>query len=324
MGTKTHCNVCVFYGPATELYSFPDGHPLNSARVKSFWGLLKEQEEFLRARIRRCEPVMAEEQDIMRFHSKEYISFVKKASLLGHGYLDAGDTPAFKGVFEASSYVVGSTLLGLNMIMKGSVQHAFNPVGGLHHARRDTAGGFCVFNDAAIAIQLAKEKYGITKLAYVDIDAHHGDGVYYEFEDDPTVYIADIHEDGTYLYPGTGHEYEKGKGTAEGTKLNIPLQPQSGDAEFSAAFSRVQAFITKSQPELIILQCGADGLDGDPLTHLRYSVAAHRLAANWLHEFSHEACQGRLLVLGGGGYNAQNTAQAWVEVVKTMSERTIQ
>ncbi len=264
---------------------------------------------------------MADEEDILSFHSVEYVSFVKAASTIGQGFLDAGDTPAFKGVFEASSYVVGSTARALDQIMKGSLQHGFNPTGGLHHARRDAAGGFCVFNDAAIAIVIAKKRYGITRLAYVDIDAHHGDGVYYEFEDDPSVFIADIHEDGRYLYPGTGHDYERGKGHAEGTKLNIPLQPRSGDAEFSVAFQKVKGFISASNPELIILQCGADGLDGDPLTHLRYSVASHQQATSWLHEFSHRACAGRMLVLGGGGYNVQKTAMAWVEVVKALLER---
>lgn len=317
----THCSVCVFYGPAAALYSFPGGHPLNSERVKTFWSLLTQQQEFLQGRIQRYEPVMADEEDILSFHSSEYVSFVKAASALGHGFLDEGDTPAFKGVFEASSYVVGSTAQALDQIMKGSFQHAFNPLGGLHHARRDAAGGFCVFNDAAVAIEIAKRRHGITRLAYVDIDAHHADGIYYEFEDDPSVFIADVHEDGRYLYPGTGHDYERGKGSAEGTKLNIPLQPKSGDAEFSAAFRKVQDFITASNPELIILQCGADGLDGDPLTHLRYSVASHRQATGWLHEFSHHACQGRILVLGGGGYNVQNTALAWVEVVKALLER---
>jgi acetoin utilization protein AcuC len=133
------------------------------------------------------------------------------------------------------------------------ILHAFNPIGGLHHARRSSAGGFCVFNDIGIVALMARKKYAINNIAYVDIDAHHGDGVYYEFEDDPMLFIADIHEDGRFLYPGTGTESEIGTGKAKGTKLNIPLEPNSNDNDFIAAFDKVEEFIDSiAKPELII------------------------------------------------------------------------
>jgi len=271
------------------------------------------------------DPVMARAQDVTAFHDQTYVEFVKQSSVKGGVLLDRGDTPAFKGVYEASLNVVGSTLAALDMVMAGrdakgrKVEHAFNPIGGLHHARRDSASGFCVFNDIGAAIVAARRKYGLERIAYVDIDAHHGDGVFYEFEDDPLLFFADIHEDGSYLYPGTGSARETGTGAAEGTKLNIPLQPTAGDTEFAAAFAEVEQFVDSCRPELVILQCGADGLAGDPITHLQYSPKSHRLAADSLHRLAHKHCSGRIIALGGGGYNRANLASAWTEVVKSFA-----
>jgi acetoin utilization protein AcuC len=241
-------------------------------------------------------------------------------------------------------YPVGSTLRGFESIMSGEVDHFFNPVGGLHHARRERAGGFCVFNDAAIVIEKAIKSFAanenekdvksnsaannrselrgrkaLPSVAYVDIDCHHGDGVFYAFEDDPRVIIADIHEDGRYLYPGTGSSDEIGTGYAKGTKLNIPLPPDSGDNEFFDAFDKVSKFLRSFGPfECIFLQCGADGLAADPITHLRYTEKAHEYAAKELHKLAHETCAGRILAMGGGGYNPQNVASAWMAVVNEL------
>jgi acetoin utilization protein AcuC len=265
-------------------------------------------------------PELAEEMDIELFHCKEYINLVKEYSKKPGGYLDHGDTPSFKGVFEASCYVVGSSLKALDLIMEKDhkIMHSFNPIGGLHHARKDSAGGFCVFNDIGIVITVARKKYNIERICYVDIDAHHGDGVFYEFERDQHIFIADIHEDSHYLYPGTGEESETGYGDAIGTKLNIQLKPQSGDNEFIDAFKRVEEFIeTIAKPELIIVQCGTDGMKGDPLTHLQYSSNAHRHAADKLHYLAHKYCNGKIIALGGGGYNQENLAEGWTQIIKS-------
>ena len=179
------------------------------------------------------------------------------------------------------------------------------------------SAGFCVFNDIGIAILQARNKYNIKKILYIDIDAHHGDGVYYEFDDDPDVYITDIHEDGSSLYPGTGFESENGSGKGKGTKLNLSLSSGATDHDFIAAFTKVEDFISSLKCELIIFQCGADGLKGDPLTHLQYTHKAHKYAAEVLHEYAHKMCNGRIIGLGGGGYNTENIANAWTEVVKT-------
>jgi acetoin utilization protein AcuC len=266
--------------------------------------------------IRIYEPVEASQQDLRLFHTEQYITQVQRSSKTGVGLFDQGDTPAFKGVFEASSHVVGATLLGLNLVMSGKADHAFNPIGGLHHARSDSAAGFCIFNDAAIAITKAEQEYRLNRILYVDIDAHHGDGVFYTFYEDPKVFIADIHEDGRYLYPGTGRREETGKNNAEGTKLSIPIPPASDDEQFKKAFSEVEKFATTIKPDLILLQCGGDSLNGDPITHLRYTPKAHRYAAEHLHQIAHQYSRGRILAMGGGGYNPENTAKAWAEVIE--------
>ncbi len=311
--SKVKCKLGVAFGPESELYSFPGGHPLNNNRTKLFFDTLSKRDG-----VEIYRPTQCTVNDLTLFHKQEYVDFVRNKSQSGEGFLDYGDTPAFHGVYEASLYTVGSTLAGLKKISTGELDHFFNPVGGLHHARKDRAGGFCVFNDAAVGIAKSLAD-GMSRIAYVDIDGHHGDGVYYGFEEDPRVIIGDIHEDGRFLYPGTGSAEETGIGAAAGTKLNIPLPPSSGDDTFFQGFERVLNFIEASEPEIIFLQCGADGLRGDPLTHLNYSSEAHAYASRKLHDLSHRICGGKILAMGGGGYNAKNVRDAWMEVVQELS-----
>ena len=316
------CHTAVFYGEALAKYGFGVSHPFGTDRLDAFWSRL--QSESIDNVVVEM-PVMAATQAALSFHDTEYIQLVKAASKRGDVLLDSGDTPAFKGAFEASLCVVGSTLAALDMVVTGRdsrerrVDHAFNPIGGLHHARRDSAGGFCIFNDIGVAIVAAREKYDIKRIAYIDIDAHHGDGIFYEFEEDPLLFFADIHEDGRYLYPGSGSVNEIGKGAAAGAKLNIPLQPSAGDDKFLEAFDKIERFVDNVKPELIILQCGADGLAGDPITHLQYTSKAHRFAAASLHKLAHKHCNGRIIALGGGGYSRANIGTAWTEVVKSFA-----
>ncbi|MBM3898424.1 MAG: acetoin utilization protein AcuC [Thaumarchaeota archaeon] len=309
----------LFYGEALRKYAFPAGHPFRVERVEKFWELANQEGIAKSEKVQVCEPVLASETDVLSFHIPEYVEFVKKASQVGSGYLDRGDTPAFKGVFEASLYVVGTTLRALDMVMSDRTSNAFNPVGGLHHAWRDKASGFCVFNDAAIAIMIAKSKYKLDRILYVDIDAHHGDGVFYEFYNDPEVWIADMHEDGRFLFPGTGFENEIGSGKASGRKMNIVMDAGAGLQEFKKAFARVMQFAKRAEPELILLQCGADGLAGDPITHLRYTPDCHKFAAENLYAMSERFCKGKVVAMGGGGYNLDNVARAWLEIVKGLA-----
>ena len=298
---RGRCRAGVVFGAESYLYSFPGGHPMNSGRLHPFDDSLRRSAGASEGGISIMGPRKCGEDDLTLFHTGVYVDQVKEVSRLGEGYLDFPDTPAFPGVYESSLYAVGGTLEALESVVKGTYDHSFNPVGGLHHASRAGAAGFCVFNDAGVAIE-SLLRTGARRVAYVDIDAHHGDGVYYAFESDPRVIIADIHEDGRTLFPGTGGEMERGKGAAEGSKLNIPLPAGSGDQEFFVAFEKACLFLEKAEPDFILLQCGADGLDGDPLTHLHYSAAVHKLATSRLHERTHRQCGGRFLAMGGGGY----------------------
>jgi acetoin utilization protein AcuC len=241
-------------------------------------------------------------------------------SATGSGFLDLGDTPAFPGVYEAAAYVVGSVLDAIDQVMAGECRHAFVPIAGLHHARRDSAAGFCVFNDCGVAIETLRSVYGLRRVAYVDIDAHHGDGVFYAFESDPELVFVDLHEDGRYLYPGTGAADETGTGAAQGRKRNLPMPMQAGDDDFFAAWDKAEAFVDAHAPEFILLQCGADSIAGDPITHLQYTTAAHAHAAQRLCVLAERHCQGRLLALGGGGYNRDNLAKAWTAVLSELAD----
>jgi acetoin utilization protein AcuC len=305
--------VAVYRGEALARYGFGHGHPFGTDRLAAFWAGLKRQG--LDAHVEAVESVQAHRRDIEAFHTPEYVDRVVDQSAAGDGYLDYGDTPAFQGVFEAAAHVVGSTLDAVARVIAGNAERAFVPIAGLHHARRHTAGGFCVFNDCGVAIEVLRRSHGIRRIGYVDIDAHHGDGVFYAFEDDPELFIADIHEDGQFLYPGTGWRNEIGTGSAEGTKLNVPLPPLAGDDLFFDAWLEVEAFLDAARPEFLILQCGADGLADDPITHLSLTKAVHGHVARRLCVLADRHCRGRIIALGGGGYDRSNLADAWCEVI---------
>jgi acetoin utilization protein AcuC len=296
-------------------YGFGDGHPFGPDRLAAFVRELTARG--LTQRVATLEPRQASDAELRSFHTTEYLDFVRERSASGTGLLDAGDTPAFKGVYEAAAGVVGATLASMEAIMQGRCRRAFVPIAGLHHAARNRAAGFCVFNDCGVAIEQLKQA-GMKAVAYVDIDAHHGDGVFYAFEDDARVVFADLHEDGRYLYPGTGAAGETGRGAAAGMKLNVPLPPGADDAVFAEVWPRVRAHLTKFAPEFIILQCGADSIEGDPITHLRFSPEVHGRAARELSELADELGHGRVLALGGGGYNRTNLAHAWTAVVENL------
>jgi len=312
-----NCRVGVVKGEELLSYSFPRPHPFTKERVLAFWGRLEQEG----VPIEVIRPEKADRQTIELFHGKEHVDFVQRASNYGYGYLDGGDTPVFKGIFEAAQYTVGSTLKCLQMLLDGEFGHAFNPVGGLHHATRDSSAGFCVFNDIGVAIEVLRRQYKMKRVLYVDIDVHHGDGVFYSYESDPSIFIFDLHEDGRYLYPGTGFEYETGKGPAADTKINVPLPPGAGDEKVRENLSKLNGLARAAKPEFIILQCGADGLADDPIAGLRYTSEAHRIVTSLLHRLSHELCSGRIVALGGGGYSPENCANAWLTVVKNLTSR---
>ena len=218
-------------------------------------------------------------------------------------------------MYEAAAGVVGATLSAMEAILRGECRRAFVPIAGLHHAARDRAAGFCVFNDCGVAIEQLK-RAGLKRVAYVDIDAHHGDGVFYGFEEDAAVIFADLHEDGRYLYPGTGFAGETGRGLAAGTKLNVPLPPGADDAVFAQRWPAVLAHLETFAPEFVLLQCGADSIAGDPITHLRFSPAAARPRGPRAGAARRPSGPRAAAGARGRGYNRTNLAQAWSAVVE--------
>ena len=310
-------NCCVYLGEELAAYGFGHDHPFCPKRHQVFEQAFYKQS--LHEKVDVLAPQTIEQNVLELFHSHDYVEQVKQQSRLGTGFLDQGDTPAFVGMFEAASFVTGSVCNAVDRIINNEYQRAFIPIAGLHHARRHIAAGFCVFNDCGIAIEYLRHQHNIQRISYIDIDAHHGDGVFYSFEEDPELIFADLHEDGRFLYPGTGAENEAGKGLAKGTKLNIPMSPGSNDEAFMQAWESVEVFLLKYPTDFILLQAGADSIKGDPITHMEYTEKAHAYTVKRLRILADKMCKGRIIVMGGGGYNHDNIAKTWTAVVESMA-----
>jgi len=309
-------DVLLCVGEALRHYGFPDGHPLSVDRQQAF--LDAAQRRGLLSSVRLLPPRIAQVEELLGFHTRPYVERVVRGSQAGEGYLDYGDTPCFPGVFEAAGAVAGTALDALSRVVAGDVPRSFQPIGGLHHARRDAAAGFCAVNDIGVVIESLRRDHRVQRIAYVDIDVHHGDGVFYAYEDDPDLVVVDVHEDGRYLYPGTGHADERGIGRAEGSKLNLPLAPGATDVDFLRAWSAAEEFLRDARPDFVILQCGVDSLHGDPLGHLSLTPKAHARATERLCRLANELCSGRLMVFGGGGYSLNNIASGWTVVLEEL------
>ncbi len=313
--------VAVFAGAGTARYGFSGGHPFGQDRQDAFLRALRERG--LDEQVLLLDSRPAREADLLLFHDADYVSFVRDRCAREGGCLDLGDTPAEPHLFEAGLAVVGATLAAIDAVAERRLARAFVPIGGLHHAAVERAAGFCVFSDIGVAIETLRQRHGVRRVAYVDIDAHHGDGVFYAYESDPGIFIADIHQDGRTLYPGTGHAAETGKGEAAGTKLNLPLPAGADSDVFRAAWERAEAFIDAAEPEFILLQCGADSIAGDPLTALEFSPEDHGHAAARLVALAEKHANGRLVALGGGGYNRANIGAAWSAVVNAFVQASV-
>ena len=307
---------CVYLGDALALYNFGEQHPFGPNRHQAFKQAFEKLG--LNNQVDILNPATTTQQIIELFHTHDYVNQVIEQSKFGTGYLDQGDTPAFIGMYEAASTVVGTVINAIDRLMNNEYKRAFIPIAGLHHARRHVAAGFCVFNDCGVSIEYLRSKYELNRVAYIDIDAHHGDGVFYSFDDDPDLIFADFHEDGKHLYPGTGAISETGSGKAKDTKLNIPMPPEATDKEFKKIWPNVESYIRDNKPEFILLQGGADSIQGDPITHLAYSEQVHAFVVKQLCEIADEHCEGRILIMGGGGYNLDNIAKTWTAMVSAM------
>lgn len=304
-------------------YNLGPFHPLRPVRVKLTYDLIQSKHLIDNDLTQLAKARSASRDEILLFHEDDYVRLVEQLSKKGSGLLDGGDTPAFKGCYEATSLVVGASIVGADMVMNGSLSHSFNPSGGLHHAHPERASGFCIFNDPAIVISYLKSKYNVKRLLYLDIDAHHGDGVMYGYYDDPSVLDIDFHESGRFLFPGTGFPDETGKGEARGLKINMPLPPGTGDQAYLEAFREVVPKTVRAfGPEIILVQCGADGHIDDKLAHLRLTTTTYSEVIREMHQLAHELCKGRLLLFGGGGYTLGNVPRVWTVAFQTLSTKT--
>jgi len=256
--------------------------------------------------VREVEP--ASRELLATFHEGEYLDLVDRASRLGGRVpLDAGDTPSFPGCFESAARIVAGAQIALRSVREHH-RPAFHPAGGLHHAHPDRASGFCIFNDVALAVGRAVAD-GL-RVAYIDIDAHHGDGVMYGFYGSGRVLDIDFHQDGRTLFPGTGFPEEVGSGDGSGLKVNLPLPPYAGDEAILPLFRRiVPPLLDWFRPEVIVLQHGVDGHAGDALARLQYTPEAYEEIVRTLLAFARERAEGRLLVTGGGGYRPESVSR---------------
>ena len=266
------------------------------------------------------EPFKASRGDLLLFHKENYVRLVKKLSDEGFGLLDQGDTTAFPRCYDVARTFVGASMMAADHVMGGHGSVAFNIGGGFHHALPDRAAGFCIFNDVGVAISHLKKRYGVRKLLYVDIDAHHGDGVMYSYYSDAGVLDIDFHESGKFLFPGTGFVHEVGDKDGRWHKVNVPLLPHTSDTAFLRLFREIVEPLAKSyKPEVILLQCGVDAHFGDQLAHLSLTTQAYIEVAKIMMKLAEQLCHGRLVLFGGGGYNTAAVSKCWTLMVSTLS-----
>ncbi len=313
----------VVYSDAFQQYDFGPTHPLKPTRLKLTFELMRAISLLSSPNVEVSEPREASREELMLFHDEAYVELIKGVSRSGGGFLDLGDTPAFEGCYEASALAVGASLNAVDLVMSGKVTHAMNISGGLHHAHPGRASGFCIFNDPAVSIAYLKKKYDLEKILYLDVDAHHGDGVMYGFYSDAGVLDIDFHENGHHLFPGTGFTEEIGEGNASGFKINIPLSPLTGDEPYMSLFREiVPTAVRKYRPEMLLLQAGADAHANDLLAHLQLTTKTYTEVAKIVHGLAHEVAGGRLVVFGGGGYNMANVARTWAVVASALVDYT--
>jgi acetoin utilization protein AcuC len=313
--TERRCPLTVVWDDKFLAYDFGPQHPFSERSRRSAVRLLEEAELFGPDSPRPLQLSAgaipsAPREVVQRFHTAEYVDRVVQASKPPFGMLDQGDTPSFEGCSGAAGRLVNATVEGLRIVTAEPSRHAFQPGGGLHHAAPDHASGFCIYNDVAVAIATELRTSASRRVAYVDIDAHHGDGVMYGFYEDGRVLHIDVHQDGRTLFPGTGAIEETGRGDGAGMKVNVPLPPGAGDVSLLGTLERlVPPLFQEFRPELVVVQMGADGIAGDPLARLRYSSPGHAAAVALVHHWAHEVGPARILATGGGGYGAAAVAQ---------------
>ena len=322
--------VALVYGDALMRHHLSDEHPLQPIRVKLAVELIRST-----GLIEHCHllpPRAATVNELELVHSPEYVDLVQRLSdpatrrtvpldqIEAAGFASA-DNPISDELHEGTALVVGATLVAAQAVESGAALHVFSPSGGLHHAHRERASGFCTYNDAAIACAWLKARGH--RVAYVDVDVHHGDGVEAIFQSDPNVLTISLHESGQWLFPGTGFPQDCGVGTARGSAANLPFVPFTWDEPWLEGFDRVvPALLRKFKPTVLVTQDGCDTHYLDPLAHLAGTTRIWPHVGRTFHELAHELCEGRWLALGGGGYAIREVVpRAWTLLFAEMVER---
>ena len=311
------------HSDAWRRFDYGVEHPLRMERLGLTWRLMDAYGLTRLPGVRVLTPEPADEAAIARFHAGDYLAVLKDAELglepaLAASYgLGAGDNPVFPGLWELARLVAAGSVLAADLVAGGQAQRAFHFAGGLHHAMPRRASGFCYVNDAVLAIMRLREA-GL-RVAYVDIDAHHGDGVQHAFYTDPDVLTISLHERGERLFPGTGFVRERGEGDGVGFSVNLPLEAYTDSAVYLPAFEAVvPPLLERFRPDVVVAQLGVDAHRTDPLTHLALDIQGFTRAVERI-----VAAAPRLVALGGGGYDIRNVARAWTAAWAVMNDVTL-
>jgi len=330
-------DACLVYSPALAAYDLGEGHPLRPQRftlavaLMEAYGMLAPPQRRGPGTLDVMEPRPANDGELALAHDRDYIGTVREASAHPERFfppragLGTPDTPVFPGMHEASALVAGATVTAMRAVLSQRCGAAFSIAGGLHHAHRDRAAGFCVYNDCVVAIAGALKADPDLRVLYLDIDAHHGDGVQEAFYEDPRVLTVSLHETGERLYPGTGAADEHGTGAGAGYAANVPLPEGATDACFALAFEHVaEPLARRFAPDVVVAQCGADAHHDDPLTSMGLTVGGHDELVGRIVGLAGEVAGGRLVACGGGGYGWQHVVpRCWASAAARLAGRSL-
>lgn len=306
-----------------KAYDFGESHPLGPIRVLRTYenlrtyGLLDSKDvEVVDAGI------AATTEQLLKVHTAEYIECVKSETVCAEHGLGTADTPTFAGIHEAAALVCGATLRATEGVASGDSIHSVNVAGGLHHAMANRGSGFCVYNDVAVSIAYLLEK-GFERIAYIDVDAHHGDGTQSIFWDDPRVLTYSIHQNGKTLFPGTGFGHEIGGTNSQGSAINVSVPDGATDGQWLRAFDAVLPEVLEVfKPQIIISQHGCDSHAKDPLTGLQLTIDGQKTSYQMIHKWAHEFCDGKWIAVGGGGYELENVVpKIWTHLVAIVTHQ---
>ena len=322
--------VGLIYTEEFQKYNFGPEHPLRPLRLQLTYSLMKKLNLLNNKVLEILSPRLATKQELSRVHSKKYIEIVEQLSIDPNNKeiqpfiygLGPGDNPIFRGMYEASSLICGASISAADKVWNDpDFPIVFNPAGGLHHAQKSKASGFCIFNDIAVAIQHLKTLKKDIRIAYLDIDCHHGDGVQWLFYHDPNVLKISYHESGKYLFPGSGNINETGEGQGIGHTINFPLLPDTNNKMFLKLFRKTTPNILETYaPDILFTQLGVDTYYQDPLTQMGFSLSVYRDIAQTIKTCAKDYCNDKWVAFGGGGYLLTVVPRAWSLFLAKMLE----